>query len=128
MRENDTQAAAAPTTRKSTGRRRKRSNQNGSGQSWEPLGKLLVGSGLVSDEELTSALNDQEESQLPLGEIVVRLGYVSRPALMRMLAAQGNRELELEGGFGSGLFSVIDERHQTIRRTAYQEPEASPAS
>jgi hypothetical protein len=70
----------------------------------------------VTDEELGLALAEQESTRQPLGEIVVSRGYLSRPALLRTLAMQENRVLEVECGFGSGLLAVLDQRHETRRR------------
>jgi hypothetical protein len=56
---------------------------------------------------------------LPLGEIVVDRDLVSRPALLRALATQRNRELEFERGFGSGLFGLLAERHELRRASRW---------
>jgi len=79
------------------------------------IGEVLVSQGLLTDEELESALTHQESNSVPLGEIVVGRGWVSRPALLRALAAQRDRELEFERGFGSGLFALLDQRHELRR-------------
>jgi hypothetical protein len=85
------------------------------GSTWQSLGELLLGDALVSDGELDTALSDQAASRLPLGEIMVTRGYVSRPTLLRTLAKQRNRELDLERGFGSGLFELIAKEHPRTR-------------
>jgi hypothetical protein len=80
-----------------------------------PLGELLRADGLMTDAELDAALSEQGSLGLPLGEIVVTRGYVSRPTLLRALASQRNGDVELEGGFGSGLFDAIDRRSRMTR-------------
>lgn len=85
------------------------------GMRWRPLGELLLDDGLMTDAELSGALSDQGSLGLPLGEIVVSRGYVSRPTLMRTLATQQNGDVELERGFGSGLFDAIDKRNRWTR-------------
>lgn len=89
------------------------------------LGELLVDQGLLTDNELESALRYQESHYFPLGEIVVGRGYVSRPALARALASQRERDLEFEGGFGSGLFALLDQRHELRRSLEFER--AAPA-
>jgi hypothetical protein len=84
------------------------------------LGELLVDQGLLTDLELDAALRYQEAHYFPLGEIVVGQGYVSRPALARALASQRERDLEFEGGFGSGLFALLDERHALRRSLEFE--------
>ncbi len=88
------------------------------------LGEVLVSQGLLTEEELDSALTDQMSTALPLGEIVVGRDWVSRPGLLRALAAQRNRELEFESGFGSGLFGLLAERHE-LRRASQLSTQAA---
>jgi hypothetical protein len=85
------------------------------GARWRPLGEMLFDNGLVTDAELSEALSEQGSLGLPLGEIVVTRGYVSRPTLLRVLATQQNLEVDLERGFGSGLFDAIDKRNRCAR-------------
>ena len=85
------------------------------GTRWRPLGEMLFESGLVTDAELSAALSEQGSLGMPLGEIVVTRGYVSRPTLLRVLATQRNLEVDLERGFGSGLFDAIDKRNRCAR-------------
>lgn len=89
------------------------------------LGELLVKQGLLTDDELDAALRYQEAHHFPLGEIVVGKGYVSRPALARVLASQRERDLEFEGGFGSGLYALLDQRHELRRSLEFER--AAPA-
>jgi hypothetical protein len=78
---------------------------------WKPLGELLVNRGLLSADELETALAEQVQTGELLGAILVRRKAITSVALTTILAEQAGVELETQGGFGSGLFSKIAERH-----------------
>src|SRR4051812_19008432 len=82
---------------------------------WRPLGRLLVDKGLLTDEELERALEEQEFSGRRLGEILIERGYLATPTLSRALAEQYGVDLDFERGFGSGLSEEIERRHQAKR-------------
>jgi len=82
---------------------------------WRPLGELLVEKGLVTQDELEAALEEQAESGRLLGAILVERGFVSGPALAVALAEQYGVELATERGFGTGLWAEIDRRHRAGR-------------
>jgi hypothetical protein len=84
-------------------------------QAWRPLGELLVEKGLVSPEELSHALEEQEKTGRLLGAILVERRYISGPALAIALAEQYGVELNTERGFGTGLWAAIDKRHRAGR-------------
>jgi len=77
-----------------------------------PIGELLVERGLIDEAELEDALAEQERTKRPIGEILVARGLVSRPALSLALADQLGVELEIEQGFGAGLWAQIARRHE----------------
>jgi hypothetical protein len=79
--------------------------------SWTPLGELLVERGLLSMDELDDALAEQVATGERLGAILVARKAVASPVLTMLLAEQAGVPLETQGGFGSGLFSKIAERH-----------------
>ena len=83
---------------------------------WRPLGRLLVEQGLLTGDELEQALMKQQETGLRLGETIVKCGFVSGPQLASALAAQYGIELATEKGFGTGLRSEIQRRHESDRR------------
>ena len=87
---------------------------------WRPLGRLLVEQGLLSDDELEQALAKQQETGERLGETIVKCGFVSGPQLAAALAAQYGIELTTEKGFGTGLRSEIQRRHESDRRRIVQ--------
>ena len=55
---------------------------------WLPLGALLVREGLISNEQLETALIDQQGTGLRLGELLVQWGWVASDAISRALAEQ----------------------------------------
>ena len=79
---------------------------------WRPLGQLLVEQGMLTSFELETALAKQQETGKRLGEMIVELGFVSGPELSNALAAQYGIELTTEKGFGTGLRSEIQRRHE----------------
>jgi hypothetical protein len=79
---------------------------------WRPLGQLLVEQGMLTSSELEQALGKQRETGKRLGETIVELGFVSGPELSNALAAQYGIELMTEKGFGTGLRSEIQRRHE----------------
>jgi hypothetical protein len=87
---------------------------------WRPLGRLLVEQGLLTSNELELALAKQQETGLRLGETIVKCGFVSGPQLASALAAQYGIELMTETGFGTGLRSEIQRRHESDRRRVVQ--------
>jgi hypothetical protein len=62
---------------------------------WLPLGTLLVREGLITNEQLETALIDQQSTGLRLGELLVQWGWVASDAISRALAEQ--YELEFVG-------------------------------
>ncbi len=74
--------------------------------------------GLVSPEEVSHALEEQEKTGRLLGAILVERRYISGPALAIALAEQYGVELNTERGFGTGLWAAIDKRHRAGRGTS----------
>jgi type IV pilus assembly protein PilB len=58
-----------------------------------PLGELLVGRGMVSEDQLREALSTQTGSGRRLGNILVELGLLSERALVEVLAEQLQLEI-----------------------------------
>lgn len=52
------------------------------------LGDLLVEAGLIDDQQLQNALEQQRELERPLGMTLVRMGLLEEDALVRVLATQ----------------------------------------
>jgi len=52
------------------------------------LGDLLTEEGLVTEEQLRSAITEQQKSGEPLGRILVRMGHITEEALYYFLAIQ----------------------------------------
>jgi len=74
------------------------------------IGRILVAAGLLTEEQLALALEEQEQTGKRLGEIVVRRGFMSGPALANALAEQHGGVLKTEYGFASGLGGVAARR------------------
>ncbi len=83
---------------------------------WRPLGEMLVDRGLLTREELDDVLAAQKESGRKLGEIIVDRGYISGPTLALTLAEQWGVELTSDEGFGTGLRTEIQRRHEGERQ------------
>jgi hypothetical protein len=100
---------------------------------WRPLGRLLVERGLLRDDELEHALDEQEISGRRLGEILIELGCVTHSALSFALAEQYGFELTAETGFGTGLRAQIERRQDEGRGPDTEpppqgvDPEQAPA-
>jgi hypothetical protein len=82
---------------------------------WRPLGRLLVEQGLLSEEELEHALDEQVTTGRRLGETLIDLGFVSHAALSRALTEQYGIEPKAETGFGTGLRAEIERRYERDR-------------
>jgi hypothetical protein len=93
---------------------------------WRPLGRLLVEKGLLRDDELEHALDEQEISGRRLGEILIELGCVTHGALSLALAEQYGFELTTETGFGTGLRAQIERRQDEGREPAEPRLKESP--
>jgi peptidoglycan hydrolase CwlO-like protein len=87
---------------------------------WRPLGRLLVEQGLLTDDELELALAKQVQTGKRLGETIVECGFVSRPDLSNALASQYGIDLQTESGFGTGLRSQIQRRHENERGRGFR--------
>jgi len=74
------------------------------------LGRILIAAGLLNEEQLAQALEEQARSGRRLGEIIVQRGFISGPALANALAEQHGGVLKTEYGFASGLGGVVARR------------------
>ena len=62
------------------------------------LGERLIAGGLITQDQLNSALEEQKKSGDPLGKLFQRLGYVSEEAVLSLLAEQaGVEKISLDG-------------------------------
>ncbi|MBD0330108.1 MAG: hypothetical protein ICV64_08395 [Thermoleophilia bacterium] len=94
-------------------------------QRWRPLGAMLVEDGLLSEDKLLDALDEQERTGKPLGEVVRSRFYVSSHMLDALLEKQRQLEIELERGYATGLRSALLRQG---REGGGEEPEDSRAS
>jgi hypothetical protein len=74
------------------------------------LGRILIAAGLLSEEQLAQALEEQAQTGRRLGEVIVRRGFISGPALANALAEQHGGVLKTEYGFASGLGGIVARR------------------
>src|SRR6266487_4069959 len=98
---------------------------------WRPLGRLLVEQGLLSEDQLEHALEEQESTNRRLRETLIDLGFVSHAALSHALAEQYGIEPKAETGFGTGLRAEIERRldphRDDERKPAPQISDTAPA-
>lgn len=53
-----------------------------------PLGAILVGRGLLTEEQLQAALGESNRTGEPTGEVIVRLGFATAATIAQALATQ----------------------------------------
>jgi hypothetical protein len=70
------------------------------------LGELMTELGLISEEQLATVLETQQQSKQPLGQIIVELGFASGAAVAHALAMQSGGALRTEYGFALGIRSA----------------------
>src|SRR5215475_10804913 len=73
------------------------------------LGELMTELGLISEEQLATVLEVQQQSKRPLGQIIVELGFASGAAVAHALAMQSGGALRTEYGFALGAAPVDEE-------------------
>src|SRR5437879_9790244 len=66
------------------------------------IGELMTELGLITDEQLATVLEVQQQSKRPLGQIIVELGFASGAAVAHALALQSGGALKTEYGFALG--------------------------
>ena len=94
--------------------------------SWKPLGVLLVDRGLLTVEQLDDALKEQSRTGEQLGSILVARKVVAGAVLTAILAEQIGVELEIQGGYGSGLFSKMARRNGPSNAAFHERSPAMP--
>src|SRR2546421_3997633 len=83
------------------------------------LGRILIAAGLLGEEQLAQALEEQEQTGRRLGEIIIQRGFISGPALANALAEQHGGVLKTEYGFASGLGGVVARRAASEAGTSF---------
>ena len=81
------------------------------------LGEVLVQHGVLTPEQLASALEEQQRTGRPIGEVIVERGYVPGPIVAQALATQFGGLVKSEYGFATGF--------QTAQAPAPVVPQAS---
>lgn len=77
---------------------------------WKPLGELLVEQCWLTPADLAEALANQEQTGKKLGHIVVESGFVTVEALTTVLLEQCGIDMSTQDGFGSGLRDELARR------------------
>src|SRR6266567_3965756 len=75
----------------------------------EPLGMLLVKRGLITDEQLAIALEDQRTSGEHLGTILLARGFATPASVAQALATQHGGLLKTEYGFATGFGTGVSQ-------------------
>ena len=61
-------------------------NEAGAHAHSRPLGQILIGKGILSEDQLRIALLEQMKSNRPIGKLLVSLGFVSEATLREALS------------------------------------------
>jgi hypothetical protein len=77
---------------------------------WRRLGRVLIEDGLLTEDQLDAALENQVRTRRLLGDILVELGYVSSRDVERALAIQAGLTTADGVTFGTGLRSGLERR------------------
>jgi type II secretory ATPase GspE/PulE/Tfp pilus assembly ATPase PilB-like protein len=65
-------------------------------QSQQPIGQLLIAKGVISEDQLRIAAQEQSKSPQPLGRLLVRLGFLSEATIRDVLSENlGQESVEL---------------------------------
>ncbi len=54
------------------------------------IGQFLISEGIITEQQLTKALEEQQKSGKKLGEVMIGLGYISEEAFFHLLAMNNN--------------------------------------
>ena len=74
------------------------------------IGRILIAAGLLTEDQLAEALEEQAQTSRRLGEIIVQRGFISGPALANALAEQHGGVLKTEYGYATGLGGEVAKR------------------
>jgi type IV pilus assembly protein PilB len=59
---------------------------------WMPLGKMLVSDGILSEEQLSGALDRQRRTRERLGQVLIEMKLIDEEVLLKYLGAQFRKE------------------------------------
>lgn len=62
-------------------------------RAWGSLGELFLREGLITDSQLTTALQVQKETEKSLGRVLVEMGLITERVRMRLLQQQVNYDI-----------------------------------
>jgi hypothetical protein len=55
------------------------------------FGEFLLGQGLVKEDDLVSALDEQQKNKMPMGQMAVQKGFMDSKTLFKVLTEQRKR-------------------------------------
>jgi hypothetical protein len=55
------------------------------------FGEFLLGQGLVKEDDLVSALDEQQQNKMPMGQMAVQKGFLGSKELFKVLTEQRKR-------------------------------------
>ncbi|MEK9628886.1 MAG: hypothetical protein VW455_07670 [Nitrospinota bacterium] len=58
------------------------------------FGEFLLGQGLVKEEDLMNALDEQQQNKMPMGQMAVQKGFLDSKGLFKILTEQRKRVRE----------------------------------
>lgn len=61
-------------------------------QSQQPIGHLLIAKGVISEDQLRIATQEQNKTPQPLGRLLVRLGFLSEATIRDVLSENLGQE------------------------------------
>jgi type IV pilus assembly protein PilB len=67
-------------------------NLNSGSPPHQQLGQILVSKGVISDDQLRIALQEQGKTHQPLGRLLVRLGFLSEATIRDVLSENLGQE------------------------------------
>src|SRR5262245_60434164 len=59
---------------------------------WTPLGKMLINDGILTEEQLSSALDRQRRTRERLGQVLIEMKFIDEEVLLKYLGTQFRKE------------------------------------
>jgi type IV pilus assembly protein PilB len=65
---------------------------SGGADRWAPLGKMLINDGILTEEQLSSALDRQRKTRERLGQVLIEMRLIDEEVLLKYLGTQFRKE------------------------------------
>ena len=65
---------------------------SGGADRWTPLGKMLINDGILTEEQLSSALDRQRKTRERLGQVLIEMRLIDEEVLLKYLGTQFRKE------------------------------------